>query len=267
MKRLQMFYLGILLIISSFIYAGNVGKLAGKITDVNGKPIPYADIRIEGTELATKAKENGTYIILNIPHGIWNVTCRHNDFQTTKIIYLEIIRNLTTIQNFKLNMRTTKTDSISVLRYTNPYNQIYSDEYEKMLKTKQFTDASLYDSVCAKALQMGVTGDLFGQVIRQRRGMILTEENRTFPSVTIAIDGTQIRAKSNSLGYFLITNLAHGKYHLKCSSNNFQTLIITNLPINEAIPRIQYIQLNRMTTDIDSLQVLEYPFYPRFYGK
>ncbi|MCK4695369.1 MAG: carboxypeptidase regulatory-like domain-containing protein, partial [Candidatus Cloacimonetes bacterium] len=63
----------LIIIVNLSLFAGTTGKLAGKVTDNEGNPIPFAYIILEGAEIAAQTKENGTYIIINIPPGKYNV--------------------------------------------------------------------------------------------------------------------------------------------------------------------------------------------------
>jgi Ca-activated chloride channel homolog len=114
MKKLHLICLGILFIASSFIYAGTTGKLAGKVTDTQGNPIPYANIFFDSTQMGAQSNTNGTFIIINVPPGTYDVICRMQGFQTLKVTDVVINRDLTKIQNFKLTRQSIQIDGVQV---------------------------------------------------------------------------------------------------------------------------------------------------------
>ncbi len=76
------------------------GKLAGEVTDDKGNPIPSANITVmDGETLIASmmTKKNGSYFIIKITPGVYDVFCMRDGFKTQKITGVEIQPNLTTI--------------------------------------------------------------------------------------------------------------------------------------------------------------------------
>ncbi|MBN1326793.1 MAG: TonB-dependent receptor [Candidatus Cloacimonetes bacterium] len=113
MQRTIIFILAFFLLVSVSLFAGTTGKLAGKVTDQNGQPVPYANIFFEGTEIGAQSKENGTYIIINIPPGTYNLQCSRGGFEPMMIQGVKINLDETTIQDIKL-----KTTAIEIEGFT-----------------------------------------------------------------------------------------------------------------------------------------------------
>ena len=68
---------GILLtiIFSIICFAGNNGKIAGRLTDkANGEPLIGANVYIKGLKLGASTDIQGDYFILNIPPGTYTLT-------------------------------------------------------------------------------------------------------------------------------------------------------------------------------------------------
>ena len=84
------------------LFAGTTGKLAGRVKDDDGNPIPFANIILEGTQIGTQTKENGQFIIINIPPGTYNVLCTQIGYASQKITGMKIYVDETTIQNINL---------------------------------------------------------------------------------------------------------------------------------------------------------------------
>ena len=89
---------------TTILSAGTTGKLAGKVTDEKGNPIPFANITImDGETLVSgmMTKENGSYFIINITPGVYDVFCMRGGFRTQKRSGVKISLDLTQIENFK----------------------------------------------------------------------------------------------------------------------------------------------------------------------
>ncbi|MBT3169200.1 MAG: DUF3520 domain-containing protein [Candidatus Cloacimonetes bacterium] len=102
MKKLHLVCLGILLLISCFANAGTTGKLVGKVKNQNGSPIPFVNVILTGTELGAQTDDKGTYIIINIPPGTYEVVCQKGGFIPAKKTDVVINVDLTTILNFTI---------------------------------------------------------------------------------------------------------------------------------------------------------------------
>jgi hypothetical protein len=86
-----------------FLYAGQTGKVVGRITDSETKePIIGANVVIEGTYLGAAADANGEYLIANVPPGVYKlvVTCVGYPKTTVEKVHIKI--DLTTRINVAL---------------------------------------------------------------------------------------------------------------------------------------------------------------------
>ncbi len=54
--------------------AQNTGKLAGRVVDDLGDPLPGASVIIEGTDLGAATDIDGNYFVIGIPVGVFDVT-------------------------------------------------------------------------------------------------------------------------------------------------------------------------------------------------
>src|SRR5664280_609421 len=85
MQRLIVLLFSIFIICTCSVYAGETGKLAGKVTEKEtGQPLLGATVVVvsrwvEGTEeklkypLGASTNQNGEYFIINIPPGLYNI--------------------------------------------------------------------------------------------------------------------------------------------------------------------------------------------------
>ena len=58
LKRI-LFLVLVTLLIGTSLFAGTTGKLAGRVTDDKGTPIPFANIVLEGTEIGAQSNNKG----------------------------------------------------------------------------------------------------------------------------------------------------------------------------------------------------------------
>ncbi|BBM69573.1 TonB-dependent receptor [Rhodothermus marinus] len=72
------------------------GKLAGRITDSQGMPLPGATVLVEGTMLGAAADAAGDYLVLRIPPGTYRVRFSMVGYQTKIIEGVQIASNQTT---------------------------------------------------------------------------------------------------------------------------------------------------------------------------
>lgn len=83
--RRALVYSAILVAFSTWVWAGIYGILAGRVTDKEGKPIPGATVRIEGTTLGGFARADGRFSIVNIPAGTYTVVVRAVGYREVRL--------------------------------------------------------------------------------------------------------------------------------------------------------------------------------------
>ncbi|MDN5354522.1 MAG: hypothetical protein PWQ09_1278 [Candidatus Cloacimonadota bacterium] len=150
-KIVLLFVLTILSV--SILFAGTTGKLAGRVKDADGNPIPYANIVLDGTTIGTQTKENGQYIIINIDPGTYDVVCSQVGYGTKKVTGVRINVDETTIQNFTLVTAALQVEGISV------------SEAREELVSKSRTSSG--QSVTAESIEDVAVGDIEGIVAIQ----------------------------------------------------------------------------------------------------
>jgi len=86
------------------IYAGTTGKISGAITDAEtGKPLPGANIIIEGTSQGAAADIDGLYYIINIPPGYITVNVTMIGYAPLIKTRVKIVTDMTSKVNFELS--------------------------------------------------------------------------------------------------------------------------------------------------------------------
>lgn len=107
----------LLLIFSiSTAFAGVTGKFSGRIVDSNtGEPLPGVNVVIEGTAMGGATNVNGTYFIINIPVGTYNLTATMIGYKPVTKTGVKSIQDFTTTVNFDLEPTVVKVAGITVI--------------------------------------------------------------------------------------------------------------------------------------------------------
>ncbi len=101
---------------SQILIAGNTGKIAGKVTDkANGTALVGVTIRIVGTSLGAASSTDGTYYIINIPPGTYNVQISYIGYRTLTVKDVIVRVDLTTQLDVKLEPGAIMTSTVEVI--------------------------------------------------------------------------------------------------------------------------------------------------------
>lgn len=87
----------------SFLFAGNTGKIAGKVTDAKSKePLVGVNITIPGTSFGAATNIEGEYSILNLPPNTYTVKASILGYNPVTVNGMSVSIDLTTRQDFEL---------------------------------------------------------------------------------------------------------------------------------------------------------------------
>ncbi|MBI9071112.1 MAG: TonB-dependent receptor [Melioribacteraceae bacterium] len=150
------------LIFPSRLWCGTTGKISGKIVDAEtGELLIGANIMIMGTNLGGSADIEGTYYIINIPPGVYDVKASFIGYQS--VVKKQVVVNVdrTTSIDFELTIGDLQTEVIEIIAskkgiikdLTASSEQISADEIQKM------PVESIGDIL---SLQTGITQDAGG---------------------------------------------------------------------------------------------------------
>ncbi len=141
LKNFFISFLTLALIIQS-LYAGNTGKIAGRVIDKDTKePIPFANVIVEGTQLGAATNLNGEFVILNVPPGVYTVTASVVGYQKQSIRDVRVNVDFTTRLEFQLTQGSIDLPPVVVqgernplIRQdlTNPVASITSDKIDEL---------------------------------------------------------------------------------------------------------------------------------------
>ncbi len=100
--KLRLLLLSVL-VLYTFGFGGNTGKIAGVIKDLTtGEPLVGANVFIEGTKQGAAANIDGYYVILNIPPGKYNLAASALGYHKKTITGVSISIDQTTTIDFQL---------------------------------------------------------------------------------------------------------------------------------------------------------------------
>ena len=103
MKKFLLFMFLCFIISPYLIFAANTGKISGKVTDNStGESLIGANIVIEGTFMGAATGMDGSYFILNIPPGKYNVRAEVIGYKILLQQNVQVMADLTTKIDFAL---------------------------------------------------------------------------------------------------------------------------------------------------------------------
>jgi outer membrane receptor protein involved in Fe transport len=92
-----------LLFLSTYILGGTVGRIQGKVTDLQtGEPLIGANVVVVGTNFGAATDVNGEFTIENLDPGVYDVKASYIGYQTVTTSNVRISADLTTTLNFQL---------------------------------------------------------------------------------------------------------------------------------------------------------------------
>ncbi|MBD3288904.1 TonB-dependent receptor [candidate division KSB1 bacterium] len=87
----------------SAVWSQTTGKISGTITDARtGDPLPGANVIIEGTMMGAATDLNGSFFIINVPPGTYNLLVRVIGYENLKYENIQVSVNRTTTADIKL---------------------------------------------------------------------------------------------------------------------------------------------------------------------
>ncbi len=176
---------GIILIALSpvVIWAGQTGKLAGKLTDAEtGDALPGANVVLEGTTLGAACDLEGYYVILNVPPGTYNLRASMMGYAPHKILDVKVSLDLTTKIDIKLSQEALEMGEVIVVA-EQPIVQNDLTASLQIVRSEDIVQMPVESLADVLELQAGITKDSEGRI--HIRGGRASE-------VTYLIDGVSV---------------------------------------------------------------------------
>lgn len=103
------------------LYAGNTGKIAGRVVDQStGEALPFANVFIDRTTLGAASDVDGNYTILNVPPDVYSVTASIVGYQKQTFTDVRVNVDFTTRLDFELNAGSIEMEAVIVQGERNP---------------------------------------------------------------------------------------------------------------------------------------------------
>lgn len=116
--------------------AGNVGKIAGVVTDEHGDPLPGVSIRIDGTSMGAASNFDGSFIIINVPPGTYTLTAQMVGYNKMIVQGVEVKADSTAEVNFKLTASNIEISDIVVAMEKKRIDKCITQSPEKVSSEK-----------------------------------------------------------------------------------------------------------------------------------
>ncbi|MCI0449211.1 MAG: TonB-dependent receptor [Chlorobi bacterium] len=182
----------------SFEPLGTTGKIAGKVTDENGSPLPGATLKVENTQMGAVSDAAGDYVIINVPVGKYSVKCSYLGYDPVLQTDVNISADVTTTVDFRLKETGgIKTEEVLVIAKR---NTLSPDQSGKIIGTEfiETTGIRGIENIASKTA--GVVQDEDGAHINIRGG----RDNETAVIIdgiltTNPLDGNSTAYVSNNL--------------------------------------------------------------------
>jgi len=101
---------------SAMLFAGNTGKIAGKVTDKqSGEPLIGANIMIKGTTLGASADIQGNYYILQVPPGTYELIASVIGYHKMTVANVRVQVDLTTRIDFKMESQAIELPTFTIV--------------------------------------------------------------------------------------------------------------------------------------------------------
>jgi outer membrane receptor protein involved in Fe transport len=103
MVRGYWFIVPSLLTLTAVALAGETGKIAGRVIDEAGQPLPQANVVIAGQTLGAASDASGYYVILNIPVGAYSIEASMIGYRAMSVTDIRVEPDRTARVDFRLS--------------------------------------------------------------------------------------------------------------------------------------------------------------------
>ncbi|MDD3807191.1 MAG: TonB-dependent receptor [Candidatus Marinimicrobia bacterium] len=108
-------WLSMMLLIPNIIFAA-MGKIMGTVTDAEtGVPLPGVNIVIEGTTMGAATNEDGSYVILDVPPGIYSLQVTYIGYARITMTNVRVTADLTTQADFEMKREAIRGETVTVV--------------------------------------------------------------------------------------------------------------------------------------------------------
>jgi outer membrane receptor protein involved in Fe transport len=157
LNKYRVFLLHVFLLLNcSLLYAGTTGKISGKIVDAKtGEPLIGVNILVVGTTMGSASDIDGSYFIINIPPGVYDLKASSIGYAAVTIQKVRVSVDQTTKIDFSLTEEVVSMNDI-VVSAQKPFIQKDLTSTESKVSGDQIAMLPLEDVASVVNLQAGV---------------------------------------------------------------------------------------------------------------
>lgn len=147
------------LVLSLFIaaagWAQTSGRVSGTVVDQEtGEPLIGANVLVVGTNWGAATDEDGEYMILNIPVGIYTLRATYMGYSPVEIQNVKVSIGLTTRLNFEMSSEALTTEGVTIVA-EKPLIEKTSTNASRVITTEEIENLPLRGVNAVTALQPG----------------------------------------------------------------------------------------------------------------
>jgi outer membrane receptor protein involved in Fe transport len=99
----------------SSVWAALTGKIAGRVSDQAGTPLPGVAVFVQGRQLGATTDRDGRYFILQVPPGTYTVEASLVGYQSVRLQNVTVNMDRSTEASYTLRESTIEVDAITVV--------------------------------------------------------------------------------------------------------------------------------------------------------
>ena len=173
MKRFAAMAAAVLLlsaVLPTVCFPADVGKIVGKVVDkATGQPLAYANVVIVGTNRGAMSVTDGTYSILNLAPGAYEVQASFMGYKSVLVRNVLVEPDLTRTVNFELEETTVATLEAVIVEAERPLVQVDVTSTRKMMLAEEVMTLPVDNPVQVINYISGASVDATGTHIRGGR--------------------------------------------------------------------------------------------------
>ncbi len=192
MKYRSSLFTILLFILCSTLFAQTGGKIVGTVVDKDTRePLIGANVLVEGTTLGAATDLDGTFIILRVPPGKYDLRVVYIGYQELIMQNVEVLTALTTALDFELSQEAIVGEQVIVVAET-PVIRKDLTSVEARVQAEQIDRMPVQELNDVLSLQAGITRDQDGEI--HIRGGRSTEISYMVNGISITDDFTRTQS-------------------------------------------------------------------------
>ncbi len=150
---------------AQLLFAGTTGKIVGMVTDAEtGDPLPGVNVVVEGTNLGAATDIDGTFVILNVPPGVYTLTFVYLGYQTVHVKNVRVNVDFTTRVDQQLKPTVLEGEAVEVFGEKNPLVRVDLTNTQVAVTSETIDELPVDQIQDVIALQAGIVVDNAGNI-------------------------------------------------------------------------------------------------------